>query len=1099
MNQKLIKPLVIVLLFLSGTSYLKAQQSQIIPPNPDAAAFFKSTEVPVSLYTGLPNVAVPIHTIKTKELSIPIGINYNARGIQVGEMASKVGLGWALQAGGMISRQIRGKADDMPQGMMYHHYYPDVFENVGNSQEFLQNDIISGSIDELPDQFYFDVNGESGKFIIDYNDKQVVLQRFSDIKIQKNIDVVTGEILSWTVTDKFGNTYYYGKSKDGTRTANSKSFAILNYFYGYESGMHQWYGEGDRPVNSWHLMEIETFLHEKVEFFYKLEESIQYSRGYDEVHRYINYGPATPPEPELRSYFSKDDCREYDISEIRFPGGKVFFEKASSERMDRVGTYAYKNIIVTDNRDTTLKRFTFNYVYQRCNDDNNQLPALNTLDTSAKYRLFLSSVKEFSKTGDSLPPHQFVYNSTKLPSRFSNSQDNWGFYNGKSNGNFLTFLTYGNVNDRHVDTAYASAGLLQEVIYPTGGRTTFTFEHNRMLPVPFIDSLMYNNNNPAEMEGVSSGFFRDSLYYADGSYSKIIAIGENIVPLTTVNFSFVGAMPLPEEDPETYHHFVHLEKIGTEEVYYLYPSDPDQDLPLDPGMYKLIVTPANENDHRPFITGLSWLVENPTGNLGVEWYGAGKRIKRIDFWNGNTLSSTKEYEYLTDMGSTSGKMLALPNYYFIKKIFPINDGIPMMDGYGSTPAQPLAQLQGNSVGYSRVIEYVGTKTNNIGKTVTEFTVDADGGSYYRFPYNLPIDFEWVRGKALMTKVYKKNGSEYELQKSIENKYWYANWSEFPHLFAQPFLHIDSVYVYRKDRNLFYLPLFTFAPDINNPSGGPLNTKIFYQTAGSADPDSTIEKIYANGQVLTTVSKYEYNYLKHYQTARLSTFSSKQDTIRNQFTYPPDLITKTAAEQKLIDLNRIALPVKTELITKNSSNTELARKTTSVEFKDWGNNVVLPEYQKSAINAASLTTDASFVKYDSSGNPLEIVSRSGITEVYVWGYNKQYPVAKIVGSNYNTVIALVNTTMLNGADQYTDAQLRTELHKIRTGLASSSATVTTFTYMSQIGMTSVTDHLNNTTTYEYDNFRRLILVRDKDNNILKKICYNYAGQPMKCNP
>ncbi len=60
-----------------------------------------------------------------------------------------------------------------------------------------------------------------------------------------------------------------------------------------------------------------------------------------------------------------------------------------------------------------------------------------------------------------------------------------------------------------------------------------------------------------------------------------------------------------------------------------------------------------------------------------------------------------------------------------------------------------------------------------------------------------------------------------------------------------------------------------------------------------------------------------------------------------------------------------------------------------------------------------------------------------------------------------------------------------------------ALMTTFTYEPLIGMSSQCDANNIVTYYEYDGFNRLKLIRDQDNNIIKKYCYNYQGQQETC--
>lgn len=60
-----------------------------------------------------------------------------------------------------------------------------------------------------------------------------------------------------------------------------------------------------------------------------------------------------------------------------------------------------------------------------------------------------------------------------------------------------------------------------------------------------------------------------------------------------------------------------------------------------------------------------------------------------------------------------------------------------------------------------------------------------------------------------------------------------------------------------------------------------------------------------------------------------------------------------------------------------------------------------------------------------------------------------------------------------------------------------AAMTTRTWDPLFGKTSETDPNNKTTFYDYDGSARVRLVRDMDGNILKKTCYNMAGQPENC--
>ena len=127
-------------------------------PAPNAASLGRYGDVPVSHYTGVPRIEVPIYTLEEGPLTLPVFLSYHARGIKVAEIASWAGAGWTLQAGGMISRTVLGYPDERSP---YGYYFNG--ENLnGSSQELIQ--LLEGEeIDTEPDIFAFSIPGYSGR------------------------------------------------------------------------------------------------------------------------------------------------------------------------------------------------------------------------------------------------------------------------------------------------------------------------------------------------------------------------------------------------------------------------------------------------------------------------------------------------------------------------------------------------------------------------------------------------------------------------------------------------------------------------------------------------------------------------------------------------------------------------------------------------------------------------------------------------------------------------------------------------------------------------------------------------------------------------
>lgn len=79
---------------------------------PTAASLGKYGDIPIGYNTGTPQISIPLYTVRSGSLSLPIGLSYHASGLKVQEKASWVGAGWSLNAGGAITRTVVGGPDD---------------------------------------------------------------------------------------------------------------------------------------------------------------------------------------------------------------------------------------------------------------------------------------------------------------------------------------------------------------------------------------------------------------------------------------------------------------------------------------------------------------------------------------------------------------------------------------------------------------------------------------------------------------------------------------------------------------------------------------------------------------------------------------------------------------------------------------------------------------------------------------------------------------------------------------------------------------------------------------------------------------------------
>ncbi|MFK7926263.1 MAG: hypothetical protein AB8H47_30220, partial [Bacteroidia bacterium] len=465
------------LLILLWAGFSRGQDNvvkDVVHPAPNAASLGKYGDIPVSYHTGIPSIQVPIFTVQEGSLSLPISLSYHAAGIRVEETASWVGLGWALNAGGVITRTVRNAPDEdgkLQQKSGYWANYGYDFVQ-GTSEVQNLNYAAAGLIDTEPDLFSFNVNGYSGKFFFDDNRNVVLLPR-QDIKIEvvASPNPYGYKFDEWIMTTPDGVKYTFGGTGAIEESASSSGYYFTNDLYNR---------------SSWYLKEIESPNADfKIELEYEPEKYAYYNNGSESRIAGANACPAPIHAPNP----VKTIVKGVRLSRISTPYTAVDFV-ANHVRQDLskyiAGTNSGVNnesraldeIVIKDSDGQCFKRFILSKSYFE-SSFNTPTPYHDPDQTDEK-RLRLDQVQEVICSGKtSIPAYVFAYNhQVGLPRRRSLAQDHWGYFNGRYN----TVLTPKPANsscsgaDRKPDANKVKEWAIKKITYPLGGWTEFEFE-----------------------------------------------------------------------------------------------------------------------------------------------------------------------------------------------------------------------------------------------------------------------------------------------------------------------------------------------------------------------------------------------------------------------------------------------------------------------------------------------------------------------------------------------------------------------------------------------------------------------------------------------
>jgi len=503
--------------------------------------FFLPSYGQVNLQTGSAVFSIPMFNWQDDKSRLMAGVTlgYNSgNGLKVSDVASNVGEGWNLVAGGEISRLQEGEPDDQiaqgpannsldisryPNGYLYANTpavngcpselasYP-IYR--ARNQLYTQNNDMNE--DKQLDYFSFQFNGKSGMFVLDkvngvgasLGDTKMKITFHTNPTAMQALGIRT--TIDWfKIQDVDGLIYIFSNlsvarvlhadfcGENLAAPVAQPNFAAIHIY-------HQASFENSKLVRpnvvmGWSLTEIDDPLTgRKVTFNYTVRNIVNSAGAdisYNQEGQYviISHKTSKTQTPELTS--------------IVYPDGHVVALTYGAARMDLNGDYVLSAVDITYNgRPLAEYQLKTSYFIK------NRYGTPSTSQQISQARLCLRSV---TKIGPDLkedsPPYIFDYYLGSdaaddfVPPPFCPAKDIWGYYNGdqsiaddNSTGPYLLYnapsvsqLTYHQLVGAcfmnvtapgqvylNPKANYAKNGLLKQVIYPTGGTLSYSYGQN---------------------------------------------------------------------------------------------------------------------------------------------------------------------------------------------------------------------------------------------------------------------------------------------------------------------------------------------------------------------------------------------------------------------------------------------------------------------------------------------------------------------------------------------------------------------------------------------------------------------------------------------
>ncbi|PWN59239.1 hypothetical protein C1634_018130 [Chryseobacterium viscerum] len=1101
---------------------------QIYPAAPTANSLMKFEEVPVSYYTGIPDIKIPLAGIPTSDskIAMNVSLNYHPLNAKPLEKSGEEGLGWSLFAGGTITKTIRGSADDrnfegveQRVGILYDEYnYAGAHTNY--TRKYLDELAVGGvyhtdqykrllfdalffsRYDTEYDLYQYNFMGYTGRFIIKKSSDNNLYVKKLD---KNNLKIAIGstnpnnalEVASFVILDEYGNSFTFDVLE---RTQRSSISNKIGYYDSYQTNLK----DSGESTTAFHLSKIaNTSNTELVKLEYYPPSEIQYtdhsnisrnklaSEDVNTLPVATTFDSQMPASSETNTITNNTFVRS--LKEIEIPGkGKINFTYLQGREDSNYGLpqqlQKLDKVKVFDASGKLLETHQLSYSYFTYNLAGVNVPN-KTLSLSKVTKLDSSSNKEYD----------YVLDYTSNPQDRKLGIDSWGWFNcPRPNANPLLA--------KYVSPDCINVNILKSMKLPSGGLRTFDFRTNTYssdhLGAPItnfddnIENWTYSDVNNVTLQ---STFF-DSATYSLGKIlqNKILVLesGEILSNADNIGFLFLEKLNLNHELVQSYGLIGTNSEINLEGGYF----------------YRIKFTWTNSNDQGTALVNYSFKTKNP---VQKQWLnGGGIRINAISYYdNPNDATAQKKvtfsYHKFADSGKSSGalvfpKPLLTYQYGYSNKFVSGCGGMSIgfcqypyaneFAIYSSQSFLPVQKTQGSDVGYQNIT----VSETDKGRTEYSYTSPIDkpnpDSHYINFelPPFLPVDnYDYKRG--LLTKDEKKDNTNVSLYKKdteytiydsriltgLNISYISSPYSEY--LYAGHFNSYENYYAgCIQDQGLN-----AFCDNRTNVSS-MMRILPVEEIIGRANPTHSETIEYFNGKTLKTVEDITYN-TRDYPIKQKATFADNT-TSETTSSYAHE-----KNDQRLINANIIGIPLQT--ITKKDNVV-----VSNVETKYDSPLNLFPSSVVSTDLQNVISTEVTYDQYDSKGNLQQYATKDGISTVIIWGYNKTLPIAKIVGITLSEIpeaiiTAVVNSSNADAVNPANESALINDLVTFRKAIEAvprRTPQIITYTHDLLIGVTSITPPSGIRENYIYDSAGRLEKVINMDGKVLKEMKYNYKN-------